>query len=192
MAGGCKNPCECIKAFSETDSTEDLKKMDVPALIIQGDDDQVVPDRRFGTPAHQAHPRRPAHRVSGRAARHHRHAQGSAQRRFARVPEVVISPVRPLFRHRPGLARRWRSPCSRQRGSTSTRSGPPSTARGTKCSSWAAPICCAEACGAAVKNACRRAWRARSSRTAGSSHEKPGRRCIGPGFRRWRIDPDGD
>ena len=33
----------CIKAFSETDQTEDLKKMDVPTLIIHGDDDQIVP-----------------------------------------------------------------------------------------------------------------------------------------------------
>src|SRR5438105_14548640 len=33
----------CIKAFSETDLTEDLKKIDVPTLIIQGDDDQIVP-----------------------------------------------------------------------------------------------------------------------------------------------------
>jgi non-heme chloroperoxidase len=33
----------CIKAFSETDFTEDLKKMDVPTLILQGDDDQIVP-----------------------------------------------------------------------------------------------------------------------------------------------------
>ncbi len=34
---------ECVKAFSETDFTEDLKKIDVPTLIIQGDDDQIVP-----------------------------------------------------------------------------------------------------------------------------------------------------
>lgn len=33
----------CIKAFSETDQTEDLKKFDVPTLIIQGDDDQILP-----------------------------------------------------------------------------------------------------------------------------------------------------
>src|SRR5262249_34362681 len=33
----------CIKAFSETDQTEDLKKIGVPTLIIQGDDDQIVP-----------------------------------------------------------------------------------------------------------------------------------------------------
>ena len=43
MTGGFKNLYECIKAFSETDFTEDLKKIDVPTLIIQGDDDQVVP-----------------------------------------------------------------------------------------------------------------------------------------------------
>jgi len=34
---------ECIKAFSETDLTEDLKKFDVPTLIMHGDDDQIVP-----------------------------------------------------------------------------------------------------------------------------------------------------
>jgi non-heme chloroperoxidase len=33
----------CIKAFSETDQTGDLKKIDVPTLIMQGDDDQIVP-----------------------------------------------------------------------------------------------------------------------------------------------------
>src|SRR5206468_12710767 len=33
----------CIKAFSETDQTEDLKKFDVPTLILHGDDDQIVP-----------------------------------------------------------------------------------------------------------------------------------------------------
>ena len=34
---------ECVKAFSETDFTEDLKKFDVPTLVIHGDDDQIVP-----------------------------------------------------------------------------------------------------------------------------------------------------
>ncbi len=34
---------DCIKAFSETDQTEDLKKIEVPTLIIQGDADQIVP-----------------------------------------------------------------------------------------------------------------------------------------------------
>jgi non-heme chloroperoxidase len=41
--GGVKNELDCIKAFSETDFTEDLKKFDVPTLILHGDDDQIVP-----------------------------------------------------------------------------------------------------------------------------------------------------
>lgn len=43
MMGGHKNTYDCIKAFSETDFTEDLKKFDVPTLILHGDDDQIVP-----------------------------------------------------------------------------------------------------------------------------------------------------
>jgi len=43
MQAGFKNAFDCIKAFSETDQTEDLKKIDVPTLIIHGDDDQIVP-----------------------------------------------------------------------------------------------------------------------------------------------------
>jgi non-heme chloroperoxidase len=43
------NAChDCIKAFSETDQTEDLKKIDVPSLIVQGDDDQIVPFKDAG------------------------------------------------------------------------------------------------------------------------------------------------
>ena len=43
MLGGIKGAYDCIKAFSETDLTEDLKKIDVPTLIVHGDDDQIVP-----------------------------------------------------------------------------------------------------------------------------------------------------
>jgi non-heme chloroperoxidase len=43
MQAGHKNTLDCIKAFSETDFTEDLKKFDVPTLILHGDDDQIVP-----------------------------------------------------------------------------------------------------------------------------------------------------
>jgi non-heme chloroperoxidase len=43
MMGGAKAQYDGIKAFSETDFTEDLKKIDVPALVMHGDDDQVVP-----------------------------------------------------------------------------------------------------------------------------------------------------
>jgi len=43
MMAGHKNTYDCIKAFSETDFTEDLKKFDLPTLVIHGDDDQIVP-----------------------------------------------------------------------------------------------------------------------------------------------------
>jgi non-heme chloroperoxidase len=43
MQAGLKNAYDCIKVFSETDQTGDLKKFDVPTLIIHGDDDQIVP-----------------------------------------------------------------------------------------------------------------------------------------------------
>jgi non-heme chloroperoxidase len=43
MQVGLKNAYECIKAFSETDFTDDLKKVDVPTLLIHGEDDQIVP-----------------------------------------------------------------------------------------------------------------------------------------------------
>ncbi len=43
MQVGIKGAYDCVKVFSETDLTEDLKKFDVPTLIIHGDDDQIVP-----------------------------------------------------------------------------------------------------------------------------------------------------
>lgn len=43
MQGGLKNELDSIKAFSETDFTDDLMKFDIPTLIIHGDDDQIVP-----------------------------------------------------------------------------------------------------------------------------------------------------
>jgi non-heme chloroperoxidase len=43
MQCGIKNAYDCIKQFSETDFTEDLKKIDVPTLFVHGSDDQIVP-----------------------------------------------------------------------------------------------------------------------------------------------------
>jgi non-heme chloroperoxidase len=43
MSVGEKGAYDCIKAFSETDLTGDLRKIDVPTLIVHGDDDQIVP-----------------------------------------------------------------------------------------------------------------------------------------------------
>jgi len=71
MQGGFKSHYDCIKAFSETDFTEDLKKIDVPTLILHGDDDQIVPIAAS----------------SMRTAQHVRDAQGRDQRRPARVHE---------------------------------------------------------------------------------------------------------
>jgi len=41
--GSVKAGYDCIKAFSETDFTEDLKKIDIPVFVMHGDDDQIVP-----------------------------------------------------------------------------------------------------------------------------------------------------
>jgi len=43
MMGGLRNEYECVKAFSETDQTSDLEAVQVPTLVLQGDDDQIVP-----------------------------------------------------------------------------------------------------------------------------------------------------
>lgn len=48
MMGGIKGHYECIHEFSEVDYTEDLKKMNIPTLIIHGDDDQIVPIKAAG------------------------------------------------------------------------------------------------------------------------------------------------
>jgi non-heme chloroperoxidase len=51
MQAGFKGVIDCIKAFSETDFTEDLKKIDVPTLIMHGDDDQIVPIAASAVPS---------------------------------------------------------------------------------------------------------------------------------------------
>jgi non-heme chloroperoxidase len=45
MQAGLKNAYDSIKAFSETDFTEDLKKFDMPTLVMHGEDDQIVPSK---------------------------------------------------------------------------------------------------------------------------------------------------
>ena len=51
MQAGFKGVIDCIKAFSETDFTEDLKRIEVPTLIMHGDDDQIVPIAASAIPA---------------------------------------------------------------------------------------------------------------------------------------------
>ena len=79
----------CIKAFSETDLTEDLKKFDVPTLILHGDDDQIVPIGASAMLSSKIVKERHAESLPGRAARHVHDAQGSDQRGPARVHQGV-------------------------------------------------------------------------------------------------------
>jgi non-heme chloroperoxidase len=51
MMGGAKAQYDSIKAFSETDFTEDLKSINVPMLVMQGDDDQIVPYKDAALPS---------------------------------------------------------------------------------------------------------------------------------------------
>ncbi len=83
MLAGLPAAYDCIKAFSETDFTEDLKKFDVPTLIIHGDDDQIVPIADAGPLASETDQRRGAQGLQGCAARHLPDAQGRDQRRVS-------------------------------------------------------------------------------------------------------------
>jgi len=69
MMGGVKGHYDCIKAFSETDFTEDLKKFDVPTLILHGDDDQIVPIGAAGLNVREAGEEIRAEGISGFSAR---------------------------------------------------------------------------------------------------------------------------
>jgi non-heme chloroperoxidase len=51
MMGAIKAHYDCIKAFSETDFTEDLKNVEIPVLVLHGEDDQIVPFENSGAKA---------------------------------------------------------------------------------------------------------------------------------------------
>ena len=70
----------CIKAFSETDLTEDLKKFDVPTLILHGDDDQIVPIGASALLSSKIVKGATLKVYPGRAARHVHDSQGPGQR----------------------------------------------------------------------------------------------------------------
>ena len=76
MQAGLKGAYDCIKAFSETDFTEDLKKIDVPTLIVHGDDDQIVPIAASAQLSSKIVQGRDAEGLPGRTARTNCHAQG--------------------------------------------------------------------------------------------------------------------
>ena len=68
MMGSAKAHYDGIKAFSETDQTEDLKAISVPTLVMHGDDDQVVPYKDAAPKQHEAAQERHAEDLS-RASR---------------------------------------------------------------------------------------------------------------------------
>jgi pimeloyl-ACP methyl ester carboxylesterase len=92
MQAGHKNTLDCIKAFSETDFTEDLKKFDVPTLILHGDDDQIVPIEASALRSSKL-VKNAKLSSTRRAARTHRNAQREAQHRPADLSQG------PLYSH---------------------------------------------------------------------------------------------
>ena len=93
MMGGAKAHYDCIKAFSETDFTEDLKKIDVPVLVMHGDDDQIVPYRRLRAAVGQAAQERHAEDLRGPAARHVHHASRHHQPGPARLHQGLAPSI---------------------------------------------------------------------------------------------------
>ena len=70
MMGGAKAHYDGIVAFSQTDFTEDLKKIDVPVLVMHGEDDQIVPYVELGAAVGKASEERHAEDLQGLPARH--------------------------------------------------------------------------------------------------------------------------
>ena len=70
MMGGAKAHYDGIKAFSETDQTEDLKAITVPTLVLHGEDDQIVPIADAGAASVKLLQERHAEDLSGLSARH--------------------------------------------------------------------------------------------------------------------------
>ncbi len=89
MQGSVIGAFDCIKAFSETDFTEDLKRFDVPTLILHGDDDQIVPIGASAMLSSKLVKGAQLKVYPGFPARHVHRQQGRDQRRSAGVPQVV-------------------------------------------------------------------------------------------------------
>src|SRR5262252_4740038 len=81
IQAGALNAYEYVKAFSETDFTEDLKKFDFPTLVLHGEDDQIVPVKDLSRKSAKLVKGVQENILSRSAARTHCHASGSSQRR---------------------------------------------------------------------------------------------------------------
>ena len=83
MMGGAKAHYDGIVAFSQTDFTEDLKKITIPVLVMHSEDDQIVPYADCRPAVGQAPQERHAEDLQGLPARHADHARRHDQRRPA-------------------------------------------------------------------------------------------------------------
>ena len=95
MMGGAKAHYDGIKAFSETDFTEDLKAIDVPTLVMHGDDDQVVPIADSALLSAKLLKNGTLKVYPGLPARHVHDARRRHQRRPARVHRVLSEHPQP-------------------------------------------------------------------------------------------------
>jgi dienelactone hydrolase len=100
MQVGLKGAHDCVKAFSETDLTEDLRRIDVPTLIIHGDDDQIVPISASALKSSKLVKDATLKVYPGPPWPVH-HPQGPVQRRPARLPQDLSLQHRrsPTSRH---------------------------------------------------------------------------------------------
>ena len=89
MMGGAKAHYDGIVAFSQTDFTEDLKKITVPVLVMHSEDDQIVPYVAVRADVGQASEERHAEDLQGLPARHADHAGRRDQRRSARLHQRI-------------------------------------------------------------------------------------------------------
>ena len=95
MMGGAKAHYDGIVAFSQTDFTEDLKKISVPVLVMHGDDDQIVPYAELGAAHGKTGEKRHPENLQGFSARHDHDGSRDDQRRSAGLHQKLINDVIP-------------------------------------------------------------------------------------------------
>ena len=99
MLGSIKGHYDCIKVFSETDTTEDLKKIDIPVLVLHSKDDQIVPIAAAGPMAAKLLKKATLKVYENYPARHAYNSCGPDQRRFAGVLQGAEPQRRGLSEH---------------------------------------------------------------------------------------------
>ena len=98
MMGGHKNMYDCIKAFSETDFTEDLERFDVPTLILHGDDDQIVPIAAAALLSSKLVKGAKLKVYKGAPSRHVYYIEGPGERGIAGIFQVIVDRTEPIAR----------------------------------------------------------------------------------------------